>query len=169
MTAERTKIPSRILATVGAALALVGISGCSAGSVPSDAQPSVKQSATATSPSPAPTASAAAIDKVTCETYSDMLTILHNTDYSFHNKGIGPQERTGWYELAFRVIGRAPSTGDGPVATALATLKEIQPPMGTGPSTQDPTSVAWGKASLALAAACEAEGHQVGATGFVGG
>ncbi|WP_160299699.1 hypothetical protein [Microbacterium azadirachtae] len=120
-------------------------------------------------PSPDRTAPAAATDKVTCDTYSDMLTILHNTDYSFYHNAIGPQERTGWYDLAFRVIGRAPSVGDGPVATALAALKQVHPPMSTSASTQDPTSVAWGKASLALAAACEAEGHQAGATGFVGG
>ncbi len=108
---------------------------------------------------PDPTASVAAIDRVSCETYSDMLTILQNSDYAFHNNGISSQERIGWYALAFRVIGRAPSAGDGPVATALTTLKTIQPPMITESSTPDPTSRAWGgDASQTLAAACKAEG-----------
>jgi hypothetical protein len=164
--AERTRVPSRILVTVGAALVLVGTSGCSAGSVQSEAMPSVKESAAA---SPDPTASAAAIDRVTCETYSDMLTILHNADYSFYNKGIGPQERTGWYDLAFRVIGRAPSSGEGPVAKALATLMQIRPPMATESSTPDSTSRAWSDASQALANACAAQGLPYSATGFVGG
>ncbi|OZB80962.1 MAG: hypothetical protein B7X41_01325 [Microbacterium sp. 14-71-5] len=106
---------------------------------------------------------------MTCETYSDMLTIMHNADYSFHHEAIGDQERTGWYNLAFRVIGRAPSAGEGPVTKALATLKGIQPPMVTDSSTQDPTSIAWGNASRALADACEAEGLPHSAEGFVGG
>lgn len=169
MTAARTRIPSRILVTAGAALVLMGVSGCSAGTVPSHAEPSVKPSATATSPSPDPTASVAAIDKVSCETYSDMLTILQNSDYAFHNNGISPRERDGWYALAFRVIGRAPSAGEGPVATALTTLKTIHPPMMTESSTPDPTSRAWGDASQALAAACKAEGLPYWAEGFVGG
>jgi len=169
MTTERTRVPSRILVTVGAALVLVGMAGCSAGSVPSVAKPSVNQSATATPPSPDPTASVAAVDRVICETYSDMLTILHNTDRSFYNNGIGPQERTGWYDLAFRMIGRAPSSGEGPVARALATLQQIEPPTATESSTPDPTSKAWSDASQALADACEAQGLPYSATGFVGG
>jgi len=98
-----------------------------------------------------------------------MLTIIANTDAAFHRNAIVPQERTGWYALAFRVIGRAPSAGEGPVATALAKLQQIHPPMDTGSSTQDPTSVAWGEASQALAAACKAEGLPDWAIGFVGG
>ncbi|GAB6857751.1 hypothetical protein [Microbacterium xylanilyticum] len=98
-----------------------------------------------------------------------MLTILQNSDYAFHNNGISSQERIGWYALAFRVIGRAPSAGDGPVATALTTLKTIQPPMITESSTPDPTSRAWGDASQTLAAACKAEGLPYWAEGFVGG
>ncbi|VXB86613.1 conserved exported hypothetical protein [Microbacterium sp. 8M] len=169
MTAERTRIPSRVLLAAGAALALVGVSGCAAGTVTTDGKSSARPSVTATSPAPSPTATPAATDKVACDTYSDMLTILHNTDYSFYRGAISPQERTGWYSLAFRVIGRAPVVGDGPVAKALAALQAIQPPMQADPTTQDPTSVAWGQASLALAAACQAEGFPTGSRGFVGG
>jgi hypothetical protein len=168
MTTERTRIHSRrILVAAGAALALIGISGCAAGTVRTGPTSSAKPSITTTPPTADPTASAAAIDKVTCETYSDMLTIMHNADYSFHHEAIGDQERTGWYDLAFRVIGRAPSGGEGPVAKALATMKGIQPPLG-GDST-DPTVIAWGDASQALADACKAEGLPYWARGFVGG
>lgn len=168
MTA-RTRIPSHVLITVGAAVVLVGISGCTAGTVTTDREPSTRPSATATSPAPSPTATPAATDKVACDTYSDMLTILHNTDYSFYRGAISPQERTGWYSLAFRVIGHAPAVGEGPVAKALTTLQSIQPSMQTDSTTQDPATVAWGEASQALAAACQAEGLPTGAQGFVGG
>jgi len=148
---------------------LIGISGCAAGTVKADATTSAQPSVLATSPIPDPTASAAAIDKVTCETYSDMLTILGNTDYSFHRGAIVPQERNGWYELAFRVMGRAPSTGEGAVPKALAKLKPLRPPTYTASSTPDATSSAWNSASQELADACKAEGLPHSSQAFVGG
>ncbi|MGN8025761.1 hypothetical protein [Microbacterium sp. 22242] len=123
----------------------------------------------ATTAGPDRTASPAAIDKVTCETYSDMLTILQNTDSSFYRGAIVPQERTGWYDLAFRVIGRAPSAGEGSVAAALAALKQFRPPMNTASSTPDATSSKWNNASQALADACKAEGLPYSGEAFVGG
>jgi hypothetical protein len=98
-----------------------------------------------------------------------MLTILHNSDYAFYHGGIVPQERTGWYDLAFRVIGRAPSAGEGAVAKALEALKPIRPPMNTASSTPDTTSSAWYSASQALGDACKAEGLPYSAEAFVGG
>lgn len=148
---------------------LLGISGCAAGTVKADPTPSAQPPVMNTSPAPDPTGSAAAVDRVSCETYSDMLTILQNTDSSFYRGAIVPQERTGWYDLAFRVIGRAPSSGEGAVAKALATLKSIRPPMNTASSTPDATSTAWNNASQALADACKAEGLPYSAEAFVGG
>ncbi|GAA4479338.1 hypothetical protein GCM10023171_04680 [Microbacterium panaciterrae] len=169
-TVGRTRIHARpILAAIGATLALVGITGCAAGTAKADATSSAQPSVISTSPNLIPTASATETDRATCETYSDMLTILRNTDYSFHIGEIVPQERTGWYDLAFRVIGRAPSAGGGAVSEALAKLKPLRPPMDTASSTPDATSIAWNTASQALADACKAEGLPHSSQAFVGG
>lgn len=169
-TMDRTRIHARpILATMAATLALVGITGCAVGTTKADATSSAQPSVTPTSLNATPTASATATDRATCETYSDMLTILRNTDDSFHRGAIVPQERTGWYELAFRVMGRAPSAGEGAVAKALATLKPLRAPMDTASSTPDATSSAWNSASQELADACKAEGLPHSSQAFVGG
>ena len=78
---------------------------------------------------------------------------------------MGQQERSGWYALASRVLGNIPSADEGPVAEALAALKEEVP------AVQDIGQTNFGTPGgpvfgADLYKACEAAGFEVILRGF---
>lgn len=150
-----------------AALVLAGIAlaGCTATAPAADPSP---VATTSTVPEPAPAATTAAMDEVTCAAFGDVQTILMNAYVAFNEDRMGRQERSGWNALASRVLGNIPSADEGPVAEALAALKEEVPAAQGIDSTNifiDEGAPAGGD----LYEACEAAGFQVVINGFTGG
>lgn len=110
-------------------------------------------------------------DSAICAAYGDVLTILGNADLGLDQGRMDQQERTGWYQLATRVLDRLPSSGDSAVHSAIAELQEVAPaiPKGGG---EDPTGVRspqWVSAERALGNACDALGVPLEMSAFTGG
>lgn len=170
MTPLRTRFPARHAAlAIGAALLLVGATGCTAIAGPDEASntatPTLAATPTAT-PSTAETT--AADDEATCSGFADIQTILLNADTALHQDRMGQKERNAWYSLASRFLGDIPSADEGPVAEALATLKQ------DFPAVQDlnPTDIGseeWYVPAAVLFDACDAAGFTVITNAFTGG
>lgn len=107
-------------------------------------------------------------DEVTCAAFGDVQSILMNAYVAFNEDRMGRQERSGWNALASRVLGNIPSADDGPVAEALAALKEEVPAV----QGIDPTNIFSDEGTPTggeLYEACEAAGFPVTLNGFTGG
>ena len=93
---------------------------------------------------------------------------MQNARVAFDEDRMGRQERSGWNALASRVLGNIPSADEGPVAEALAALKEEVPAApGIGPSNivaEEGTLI-----GQELFEACKAAGFEVTLNGFTGG
>lgn len=155
------------LAVIGLALATLTLAGCTATTTPQAAGPSPKPTVSAT-PEPASAETTAAQDEVTCAAFGDVQTIVTNAYVAFDEDRMGQQEKSGWYALASRVLGNIPSADEGPVAEALAALKEEVPAV----QGIDPTNIGIDDGTLVgedLFKACEAGGFEVPMNGFTGG
>ncbi|MFF7294207.1 hypothetical protein ACFY9N_16880 [Microbacterium sp. NPDC008134] len=159
------RLPLRSALALSSVLAVLLAAGCAAAESPADDAP------TATSTSvPADADAGTATDEESCAGFSDVMTILHNVGAAVHDGRMTDQEKSGWYALATRVLDRVPATGEGPISDALTATQEAAPAVaiGAGGSTGI-ESDAWNAAGGELREACEAEGYQVVAEGFVGG
>lgn len=173
MTSLRTRSTARHAAiAIGAALLLVGATGCTAIAGPDDeASNTIEAMETPTSTptaTPSTAETTAADDEATCSGFADIQTILLNADTALHQDRMGQKERNAWYSLASRVLGNIPSADEGPVADALATLKQ------DFPAVQDlnPTDIGseeWYVAAAVLFDACDAAGFTVITNAFTGG
>ncbi|GGD75534.1 hypothetical protein [Microbacterium murale] len=171
MTSLRTRSTARHAAiAIGAALLLVGATGCTAIAGPDDeASNTIEAMETATPTATPPTAeTTAADDEATCSGFADIQTILLNADTALHQDRMGQKERNAWYSLASRFLGNIPLADEGPVAEALATLKQ------DFPAVQDlnPTDIGseeWYVAAAVLFDACDAAGFTVITNAFTGG
>lgn len=176
MTQHRIRFTARNAAIAfGAALLVLGATGCAASASPDGEASSAADSIEATeSAIPAPTASAsrsestAADDEVTCSGFADVQTIMHNAQVALHQDRMSQKEKSAWFSLASRVLGNIPSADEGPVAEALAALKQ------DFPAVQDlnPTDIGseeWSVTAGALFDACEAAGFTVIPNAFTGG
>ncbi|MCM3660553.1 hypothetical protein M3148_06035 [Georgenia satyanarayanai] len=150
-----------------AVFAAAAMSGCAesadAGVAPLP-EPVVASSAPAPAPSPAE-------DADICTAYGDVLTILENADIALDDGRMEPQEHQGWHKLATRVLDRLPSSGDGPVRSAVTDLKEAAPavPSGFGRAPEGVRSPEWYAAEEALGAACDELGTPLAISMFTGG
>ena len=165
---HRTAKLAPVLAAL--ALAVTALAGCTA-TAPAAADPPPTATSTRTvsaAPEPASAETPAAPDEVTCAAFGDVVAILGNVDVAFHEDRMGQQERSGWYALASRVLGNIPSADEGPVAEALAALKEEVPAVqDIGPTNfGTPGGPVFG---ADLYKACEAAGFEVILLGFTGG
>jgi hypothetical protein len=171
MTPMRARLLSRRVAvSIGGTLVVLGASGCIASTDPSDAAAASSEAVETATPVPStPTAAATSTtDEETCKAFGDVLTIMHNTEAAVRDGRMGEQERLGWYRLATRVQDNVPSADEGPVAEALAALKQAAPaipPVELG--TPGIGSDAWNVADLGEA--CAAAGSELVTEGFVGG
>lgn len=153
------------------ALAATALVGCTATTTPSAADPSPTPTPTPTvsaTPEPASAETTAAQDKVTCAAFGDVQDIVGNAYVAFHEDRMGQQERSGWIALASRVLANVPSADDGPVAEALAALKEAVPPV----QGVDSSNIISDEAILVardVFEACEAAGFELYLNGFTGG
>lgn len=147
-------------------LATAALAGCTATAEPqADLSPKTVAS---TTPEPASAETTSAQDEVTCSAFGDVQTIVTNAYVAFNEDRMGRQERSGWNALASRVLGNIPSADEGPVAEALAALKEEVPAV---PGI-DPTNIISDEGTLVgqdLFRACEAAGFEVILSGFTGG
>jgi hypothetical protein len=160
----------RVAVSIGGTLVVLGASGCIASTDPSDAAAASSEAVETATPVPStPTAAATSTtDEETCKAFGDVLTIMHNTEAAVRDGRMGEQERLGWYRLATRVQDNVPSADEGPVAEALAALKQAAPaipPVELG--TPGIGSDAWNVADLGEA--CAAAGSELVTEGFVGG
>lgn len=156
------------LSTTLAALALAAtaLAGCTATAAPA-ADPTPTASATPTT-EPASAETTTEQDEVTCAAFGDVQTIVANAYIAFNDDRMDRQERSGWNALASRVLGNIPSADEGPVAEALAALKE-EVPAAQG---IDPTNIMADDGTLVgqdLYEACAAAGHEVILSSFTGG
>lgn len=171
MTSLRTpRTVQRAAIAAGAVLVLLGTAGCTASVEP---EPSNSENAVViemASPGPTPSAaeSTAAEDEVTCAAYGDVLTILSNAQIGFFEDRMGKTEKDGWFAIASRVLGNIPSAESGPVADALATLKEDVPAVPDIDKTNfiSPNVAVPG---APLGEACREAGFEVSVHGFTGG
>lgn len=109
-------------------------------------------------------------DAVACETFGDVLTIVHNTEVAASDGRMGELEQAGWYRLATRVQDHIGSPDSGPVADALAAVKKAAPPVAPGAkSTPGVLTEEWTSARDDLLEACKDAGSPIAAEGFVGG
>lgn len=161
---SRTAKLSTTLAAL--ALAVTALAGCSA-TAPAAADPPPTQTVSA-APEPASLETTAAPDEVTCEAFGDVVDILGNVDVAFNEDRMGQQEKSGWYALASRVLANIPSADEGPVADALAALKQEVPAVqGAGRvNFGTPHGPVFG---VDLYKACKAAGFEVTLNGFTGG
>lgn len=161
---SRTAKLSTTLAAL--ALAVTALAGCSA-TAPAAADPPPTPTVSA-APEPASLETTAAPDKVTCAAFGDVVDILGNVDVAFNEDRMGQQEKSGWYALASRVLANIPSADEGPVADALAALKQEVPAVqGTGRvNFGTPGGPVFG---ADLYKACKAAGFEVVLNGFTGG
>ena len=160
----------RATLAAGAALVILGASGCTAvGSV--ETNPARAESARVTeTPAPAPKSpeSTAAADEITCATYADVATILHNAQTAYFEDRMTQQELDGWFAVASRVLGSIPSAGNGTVSEALAALQQAVPAV---PDLRK-TNFAFpdvGVAGVALNEACGEAGFEIAINAFTGG
>lgn len=129
---SRTAKLSVTLATL--AVAVTALAGCSATAPEAAADPTPTPTVSA-APELASAKTTAAPDEVTCAAFGDVVAIVGNVDVAFNEDRMGQQERSGWYALASRVSANIPSAEEGPVAEALAALKEEVPAVqGTAPA-----------------------------------
>lgn len=109
-------------------------------------------------------------DEVSCDAFGDVSTIVANADAALRDDRMAEQEQQGWYRLAQRVLDRVPTTGDGAVSDAIATLKEIAPASIPGASaTPSIGSDEWESARAQLAEACNDAGYEMWLAMFTGG
>lgn len=177
MTSLRTRfIARRAAIAVSAALLLVSATGCTAITGTDDeasntvdiVEATETQTPVTSTATPSTTEMTAADDESTCSGFADIQTILLNADTALHQDRRGQKERNAWYSLASRVLGDIPSADEGPVAEALAALKQ------DFPAVQDlnPTDIGsdeWYVTAGALMDACDAAGHTVILNAFTGG
>lgn len=158
-------MPLRAALAAGAVLTVLVTGGCAAADASSD------DASAAPTTSAAPVAeTAAGTDEHSCAGFGDVMTIMHNVGAAVHDGRMTEQEKSGWYGLATRVLDRVPASGEGPISESLTALKESAPAVapGGGGSTGI-ESDAWNTAGTELREACEAEGFDVSAEGFIGG
>lgn len=151
---------------VALALAVTALAGCTATAPPATDPPPTP--AISAAPEPASVETTAAQDEVTCAAFGDVQTIVTNAYVAFDDDRMGQQEKSGWYALASRVLANIPSADEGPVAEALAALKEEVPAV----QGIDPTNIGIDDGTLVgedLFKACEAGGFEVTMHGFTGG
>lgn len=151
-------------AVVGSVLVALAASGCAASAQVGDASPS-------NSGEPAdPTASTVWTDEDTCAAFGDVLTILNNTGAAVVESRMSDQEQQGWLRLATRVQDHISAASEGPVAEALADLKEAAPAIPAGSADNSAIgSNEWMQAGTELREACTSAGYEVVSEGFVGG
>jgi hypothetical protein len=162
MTVSRP--PLRAALALGAVLTLLATAGCAA----TDA--SAGDASATPAASTAPVAEVAAgTDEESCAGFGDIMTIMHNVGAAVHDGRMTEQEKAGWYGLATRVLDRVPASGEGPISDALTALQESAPAVEPGGSSTGIESDAWNAAGTELREACEAEGYDASAVGFIGG
>ncbi|MGV2982253.1 hypothetical protein ACNPNP_00995 [Microbacterium sp. AGC85] len=178
MTPFRTRSTARYSAiVVGAALLLVSATGCTAVAGPEESASNVDavevvETPVATptqTPTQTPAETTSAADAATCEGFADVQTILLNAETALHQERMTEKEKGAWFSLASRVLGNVPSADEGPVAEALATLKQEYPAVPDLDSTAMGSAEEWYTAAGALMDACDAAGHTVIANAFTGG
>lgn len=174
MTPFRTRSTARHFAiAVGAALLLVSATGCTAVAGPDEDASNVDATEVVETPVATPTQTPAettsAADAATCEGFADVQTILFNAETASHQDRMSQKEKGAWFSLASRVLGNVPSADEGPVAEALATLKQEYPAVPDLDSTDMGSTEEWYTAAGALMDACDAAGHTVITNAFTGG
>lgn len=173
MTPHRIRFTARHTAiAIGAALLVVGVTGCTAIDSTNDYASSnvdtVEVTETPTPTTPPVSETTAADDEATCSGFADVQTIMHNAESALHQDRMGQKERDAWFSLASRVLGDIPSAAEGPVADALATLKQDFPAV----PDLNPTDIGseeWYATAAALFDACDAAGFTVITNAFTGG
>lgn len=163
---RRATLLLRAALTAGVVAIMGSTAGCAASTTPTGTAPEAAVTATATpSSSPASTVT----DAESCAAFGDVLTILHNAMVGLTEERMTQQEYDGWLRLATRVLDRVPTSGEGAVSDAIATLKAAAPPLSQGAvgSTEIGTQEWYTAASLADA--CAAAGGQLAADAFTGG
>jgi len=170
MTPFRTRSTARHFAiAVGAALLLVSATGCTAVAGPEESESNVDVTEVVQTPPQTPAETTSAADAATCEAFADVQTILLNAETAFHQERTTEKEKGAWFSLASRVLGNVPSADEGPVAEALATLKQEYPAVPDLDSTDMGSAEEWYTAAGALMDACDAAGHTVITNAFTGG
>ncbi len=110
----------------------------------------------------------AVTDLASCEAITDVSTIVFNATVALHSGRMTQQEYDGWLRLATRVLDRVPTTGEGAVSDAIASLKTIAPAVpeaSTGPTNIG--TAEWN--AVPLADACKAAGSDLQVQAFAGG
>ena len=140
---------SRHVAVVAAAVAL--LAGCTAPPVPAPA------------PVPIPAA-------ITCDTMTDVLTILYNADVSLREGRSSQQEHNGAMILASRVLSRTQAEPGSDLAETVARLQAAVPVTQTqATGTFDRDSAEWVGGLKDVTEACSAAGAEVGVHAWTGG
>lgn len=135
------------------ALALVG---CTADPEPASSAPA--------------SASASTSDEVTCNAFSDVLTITANADTALRDGRMDAQEQQGWYRLATRVLDRVPISGEGDVSDAASALKDAVPALSLGAMASSGIgSAEWNDGLNQLSLACTDAGAETAIQMFTGG
>ncbi|MCK6068514.1 MULTISPECIES: hypothetical protein [Microbacterium] len=160
MNRMQPKFPTASLVIV----ALIGLlAGCSSQAGANEPTPKLEEAAT-------PSASASAnLDEQTCLAFGDVSTILQNAERARREQRMTQQEYDGWQRLATRVLGRIPTSGDGPVSDAMEVLQKLAPaiPNGMARPTKIGTAEWW--AAAPIGEACARAGYQLAGEGFTGG
>lgn len=146
-------------------MVLLVTAGCATVAAPSEtATPAADPTSAAEATTPQTT------DEDTCMAFGDVITIMNNSQAAVTDGRMGEQEQLGWLRLATRVQDRIPTTGEGPIADALAAVQAAAPAIPPG-STDTPgiRSDGWMTASTDLREACDAAGYEFASEGFVGG
>ncbi|MFB7252387.1 hypothetical protein [Microbacterium sp. NPDC056234] len=164
----------RTALTFGAALVILGASGCTAvGSAETDSARAESTRVTETpSPSnePPSSESTAAADEITCAAYGDVVTILHNAQTAYFEERMTQQELDGWFAVASRVLGNIPSADTGTVSESLVALQEAVPAVADLRKTNFPfPDGEVDVPGVSLSEACREAGFEVVINAFTGG
>lgn len=163
MMSTARPVPARIALVAGAALTLTMLAGCVSNSA--DDSRGLEVVATNTAAGGA----GAVTDVQSCEAFADVATILHNATADLRSGSISQQEYDGWMRLATRVLGRIPTTGQGAVSDAIATLQAGAPALPAGSRAANPINTPEWNASTSVAQACQDAGGPVTVEAFTGG
>ena len=128
--------------------------------------------ASCSSPAPEPTPSPDAADAAElCAQWADVETIIFNAGSAFRDGRTEEQEYQGWLRIATRALSRIDADVATTLGAAIANAQDVAPatPIGMTGDPFDPLAADWGDASLAVRAACEAEGFPPVGEGFTGG
>jgi hypothetical protein len=109
----------------------------------------------------------------TCDTLTDVLTVLYNADISLRDGRSSQQEHNGAMYLAARILSRIqvePSGGlEDPVRRLQAAAPLPSPSLGNKDGSFDADSAAWGDALSDASDACLAAGSEVATFAWTGG